>query len=360
MLAMHTNRSWIARCSALCVIGAATAAAGQSVTPGNMSDLTRKHTLNPADEAAIEAFVDRYAGDLADGTDAARITARQKLVADLKGLSGQRATPLFREAYADALTPRIRAILAEGSIPAGIAAAQVAGVLGTDSAVDTLVAHLQPAQEQRDAIRLWAAASLRPLINEPNVTSSKLLRAIDSLGQAGVAEPSWPALRQQLETLSTAVTNTRPVDGGQSDIRFRALEGQSAVLAAAIDRFQGGDVEMLMAIEPGLLQVQQEFLDEDDSAALNQLARSMVPVLTTLYDAVLTQWSNLEDDTALLAGRSLERAEVMVVLMNNYVTKTNDVAAPDYQAAITAGRRDAVEAGKQRWGSLGSKPPYSN
>ncbi len=357
---MHTHRPWIARCSAPFVLWAATAAAGQTVTPGNMSDFTRKHSLSAKDEAAIDAFVDRYAGDLTNGDDAARIAARQKLMADLKGLSGERATPLFRETYAAALTPRLRDALSDGSIPTGIAAAQIAGVLGTDSAVAVLSGHLTNDQEQRDAVRLWAAASLRPLINEPNVTSSKLLRAVTEVGQAGVAEPSWPALRQQLETLSAAVTNNRPADAGQADLSTRALEQQSGVLAAAIERFQNGDIEMLMAIEPGLLQIQQEFLDEDDSKALNQLALSMVPVLSRLYDAVLAQWSSLDGDAAVLAGRSLDRAEVMVVLMNNYVTKANDAASPDYQGAISAGNRDAIEAGKKRWGGLAAKAPYSS
>ncbi|MDP7030420.1 MAG: hypothetical protein QF733_09395 [Phycisphaerales bacterium] len=356
---MHTHCSWIARCSVPFILGVVAMATAQTVTPGSMADLTRKHTLTAKDDAAIEAFVDRYAGDLSSDDDAARIAARQKLVADLKGLSGQRATPLFREAYAAALTPRLRTAMQDGSIPTGIAAAQVAGVLGTDSAVAVLTDHLTADREQRDAIRLWAAASLRPLINEPNVTSSKLLRAIAAVGRAGAGEPSWPALRQQLETLSTAVSNSRPLDAGQEDLAAQALKQQSGVLGAAIERFQGGDLDMLMAIEPGLLQIQQEFLDEDDSNALNQLALSMVPVLTGLYDAVLTQWPGLEGDSARLAGRSLDRAEVLVVLMNNYVTQANDAASPDYQGAISAGNRDAVEAGKRRWGVLGTRAPYA-
>jgi hypothetical protein len=235
-------------------------------------------------------------------------------------------------------------------------------VLGTDSAVTTLSRHLSQSQESREAVRIWAAASLRPLVVEPNVTASRLTRAMSDLGRAATTEPSWPALRKQLETIAAAVNNGRTQEEGRDEIMRVARTEQARLMAIAVKRLGDGDLDMLMVITPHLQHVQQQFLDQDSADALNELAKSMVPVLTPMYGSILSQWDAIraDDQATLLGGRSLEKAEVLVVLMNNYLTDGNAAASPKYQQALARNQKDVVEAGQARWGSLGSSPPYTN
>jgi hypothetical protein len=361
---MHTLRPLVLQLSALGLLALASmtpAVLGQTA-PASLGDLAKKGVLSSTDEDAVKAFAEYHGTNLTSDDSETASKARQKLMADLQGLSGKRATPSFREYYAIVLTPTLRSTLKEGTIPQGIAATQIAGVLGTDSAVTTLSRHLSLSQEPREAVRVWSAASLRRLIGEPNVTASRLTRAIGELGRAAANEPSWPALRQQLETLATGVNNGRSAEAGRDEVMQVARREQARALAFAIERFGGGDLDMLMVIEPHLLHVQQQFLDQDDPAALRGLAKSMVPVLTPLYGSVLTQWDALRADkqASVLGGRSLEKAEVLVVLMNNYLTDGNAAASPKYQQALAHNRKAEVEAGQSRWGSLGTRPPYTN
>jgi len=361
---MHTLRPLILRLSTIALLSMAcvpAATMGQTA-PSSLSDLAKKGVLSTKDEGFIKAFAEYHGQDLTSDDAGARSKARQKLMADLQGLSGQRATPSFREYYATELMPTLRSVISDGTIPQAIAAAQIAGVLGTDSAVTTLSRHFSQSQEPREAIRLWAAASLRPLVVEPNVTASRLTRSLSDLGRAAVAEPTWPALRQQLETIAAAVNNARSQEEGRDEIMRVARTEQARVMAIAVKRLGDGDLDMLRVIGPHLQHVQQQFLDQDSSTALNELAKSMVPVLTPMYGSILSQWDAIRADeqSTALGGRSLEKAEVLVVLMNNYLTDGNAAASPKYQQALARNQKADVEAGQARWGSLGSSPPYTN
>jgi hypothetical protein len=189
-----------------------------------------------------------------------------------------------------------------------------------------------------------------------------LTRALSDLGRAASTEPSWPALRQQLETIAAAVHNARSQEEGRDEIMRVARTEQARVLSIAIKRLGDGELNMLMVIGPHLQHVQQQFLDQDNAAALNELAKSMVPVLTPMYGSILSQWDAIraDDQATTLGGQSLEKAEVLVVLMNNYLTDGNAAASPKYQQALTQNQKANVEAGQARWGSLGSGPPYTN
>jgi hypothetical protein len=361
---MYTLRPLILRFSIITLLSMACVPSitmGQAM-PSSLSDLAKKGVLSTKDEGSVKAFAEYHGQNLTSDDAGTRSRARQKLMADLQGLSGQRATPSFREYYAIELMPILRSAISDGTIPQAIAATQVAGVLGTDSAVTTLSRHLSQSQEPREAVRVWAAASLLPLVVEPNVTASRLTRAMSDLGRAATTEPSWPALRKQLETIAAAVNNTRTQEEGRDEIMRVARTEQARLMAIAIKRLGDGDLDMLMVITPHLQHVQQQFLDQDSADALNALAKSMVPVLTPMYGSILSQWDAIraDDQATLLGGRSLEKAEVLVVLMNNYLTDGNAAASPKYQQALARNQKDVVEAGQARWGSLGSSPPYTN
>jgi len=342
------------------LVASTLATAGDVIAPTSLASVAKKNVLSPADEAAIAAFVELHAGQLEQGDAAARPKARLKLMADVYGLTGRRATPMFRELYAQELIPRLKIILAEGTAPRRISAAQVAGGLGTDSAVSLLSRHLTPSQESNDAVRVWTAASLRPLIAQANVTPTRLNRVIRNLGQAALTEPAWPVLRQQLETIAAASSNQRGDDGGQVSLMDLARAQQAAVVTRIVERLKNGDLDMLLVLEPHMRRVQEQFLDQDDADALKAQARGTVPALSGLYDAVLTNWDAIvaNDQSARLAGRSLQKAEVMIVLMDNYLTDQSQSSAPQYENALTSLNRAPVEAGKAKWGDIGNGRVY--
>jgi hypothetical protein len=359
MLTSSTSFNRLIASSAVLMLSVA-ALAGDVPAPTNLASVAKKDVLSPADEAAITAFVELHATTLNTGDATAWPKARLKLLADVSGVSSRRATPLFREIYAETLIPRLKIMLAESSTPRRIAAAQIAGGLGTDSAVSLLSRLITPTQEPDEAVRVWTAASIRPLISQTNVTPSRLNRTIRNLGKAAVSEPSWPVLRQQLETLVAATVNTRGDEAGQDALMKIGRELQAAVFAKAIERLQGGDLEMLLVIEPHMRRVQSQFLDQNDEQMLRDQARDTVPSLGKLYDAVLTNWDAIRADERMsqLAGRTLEKSEVMIVLMDNHLSGKQQSSEPKYEQSITKNDKAAVEAGKSKWGAIANGRAY--
>lgn len=333
---------------------------GDVTAPTSLASIAKKDDITLADKDSMVAFIDLHVSRLESGDAAERPKARQALLASVYGISSRRATPLFRELYAEQLIPKLKTIMAESDTPQRIAAAQIAGGLGTDSAVSLLMRHITPHEQPDDAVRVWTAASLRPLIVQINVTPSRLNRSIGTLGQAALVEPDWPVLRQQLETLAAATSNQRGEEGGQANLMTLAREQQTAVLTRLIERLKDGELDMLLVIEPHIRRIQQQFLDQNDVDTLRAQARKTVPAVSGLYEAILANWDAIQEDQrrARIAGRALQKAEIMIVLMDNYLTKQSNSTAPKYEDAIVSNNRAPIEAGKTKWATLGDGPAY--
>ena len=336
------------------------ASAALAVPPKNLLTLSKLSSFTPEQEAQLIAFIDLHASALGGDDESSRPAARQKLMIDLTGRTGERATPIFRMTYSDLLLPKLKDMISDGSTTAGIAATQVTSALGTDAAVTVLTRHLSPAQEPREAIRIWAAAGMRPLIAEQNVSSSRLTRAVSDLGRAAQSEASWPVLRQQLASIGSATRNKRTKDSGQLEIMNAGAKNQSTALVAVIARLQGGDLAMLEVIEPHMREIQAQFLDQADPAVLRVLARTTAPALATLFEAVLAQWDAILADqrSAELAGRSLNRAEVMIGQFDDTLTGDTRTLSPSHHTSLTNGDNTELQASQRRWGNIGSLPRY--
>jgi len=347
-----TRSLWLPLVAVFVIAAFEPASASAQPAPKGLSKYLKKVTLTPDEEASIAAFVDKYAADLASDDSSLHPAARQKLMMDLRGVAGSRATPTFRGAYADLVLPKLKDILTSGNVPQSIAGCQIAGELGTDSAVTLLSKHMDTSQEPRTGTRLWAAASLRPLINQPNVSPTRLVRVLRDIGRAAATESDWTVLRQQLETLAAAVSNTRTAESGRKEVMDTGQATQAEVLYAMIQRLQAGDLDMLNAIEPHMQHVQQQFLDQRDPDALHAFAKTTGPVLGGLYEAILANWESLSgnEQAAALAGRTLDQGEVMIVLMDNETGGGSASATPAYGQAISRGDRTPLEAGRNRWG----------
>ena len=250
--------------------------------------------------------------------------------------------------------------MAGDDVTTSIAAAQIMGALETDAALSALAAHLSSQNEPRAAVRLWAAASMKPLITSPNVSSDRAMWGVNALAEAASEEPSWAAMRRQMDAISVAVTNDRPADEGRDALSRKGCDAQAQALQAAINRFANGDVEAIRVIEPHMMHIQQQFLDQNDAALLGMLSQRTAPVLGGMYEAVLAQWPAITADQMQqqLAGSALDQAEVMIVLMDNHLTGSSNQAAPQYKASLKSGDQAPIKAGKDRWGSLANRPSY--
>ncbi|MCP4758006.1 MAG: hypothetical protein GY876_00905 [Planctomycetes bacterium] len=352
ILAHIVGSAWLPLTMILAFAATGQATAFAQPAPKSLAKFVKKTTMTPADKTSIGTFVDRYTADLAGDDASLHSTARQKLIMDLHGVAGNRATPFFRETYAEILLPKLKDILAKKSPPQSIASCQVAGELGTDSAVTFLSRHLTPEQEPHVGTRIWSAASLRPLINQSNVTPTRIVRVLRDLGRAASAETDWSVLRQQLVTLAAAIENTRSEEAGSAEVLDSGQATQAEVLYTVIQRLQNGDLDMLRVLEPQMQHVQQQFLDQRDPDTLLSFAKTTGPVLGRLYDAILANWEALAENegAATLAGRMLNQGEVMIVLMNNEIAGGSATATPAYGQAISRGDRAPLEAGRERWG----------
>jgi hypothetical protein len=346
---------WLTLVALAATLAVGSTPAAAQPAPKSLSKYVKKVTLTPDETSAMSAFVDRYASDLADADPRLHAAARQKLMMDLHGMAGNRATPAFRGTYADLVLPKLAGIVADGTVPQSIASCQVAGGLGTDSAVTFLSKHLAAEREPRTGVRMWAVASLRPLIAQPNVTPTRIARVLRDVGHAAATETDWTVLRQQLKTLAAAVENARSADNGRAEILDTGQTTQAEVLHSVIQRLRNGDLDMLNVLEPHMQHVQQQFLDQRNPAMVRSFAETTGPVLRGLYEAILANWEALSvnEQAAALAGRTLDQGEVMIVLMDNETSGGSATAAPAYGQAISKGDRTLVEAGRDRWGPTG-------
>ena len=158
--------------------------------PTSLSRLSTQHEFSPKDQADLQAYVDLHVSRLDSENPADLTGGRMKLIGTLRGPTASRVSPAFRQAYADILIPKLQELLDTGGIPSGIAAMQITGYLGTNSATDFILTHLNTADEPREAIRLWSAASLRDLVANPNVSSATIEHAMQTLCQIKGQQPS--------------------------------------------------------------------------------------------------------------------------------------------------------------------------
>ena len=353
------RRRLIRHAACLVTLCLATPAMAQSA-PGNLSRLAEQHTFSENDRAAVGAFVDRELGKMASDDAAARTQGRQKLIADLQGLGASRVTPEFRTVYAEILLPRLKVLIDGPETSQAINAQQVASRLGTDSAVTLLDAHVDIQDESRAAVRLWAAEGMGTMVDNPSVNAVRITRALRRLAGAARNETSWAVLNQQLRTLGAAVASSRKEQPEREEIQRTGRTLQADVLANAIDRMGNGQVDFILAIEPTTRRLLQQFLATELFETQRDLIIKTAPALSGLYGATLDSWDGLQADKRLgqVAGRSLNSGEVVIVLMDNALMGQSTEAHPDYEKAISSGRRDVVEKGRDSWSNLADRPAY--
>lgn len=343
----------------LAITGPAWLALAQSA-PSNLSRLSEQHTFSENDRSAIQAFVDRELAKINSDDPSQRTQGRQKLIADLQGLGASRVTPAFRITYSEVLIPELKDVLSGDDTSQAIVAEQVASRLGTDTAVTLLDAHVDARDEERPAVRLWAAGGIGQMIDSPSVDAVRMTRTLRRLADAAKNETSWAVLNQQMRTLHLAVSSDRPDSAEREEIRTAGRALQAEVLADAIARMGSGQIELVLAIEPATRRLRDQFLAPDLFDSQRDLIVKTAPALSGLYGASLDAWEPLKADDRMgrITGRALNTGEVMIVLMDNAITGNNTQAHPDYEDVFKNDFRAQVEAGHTAWNDLPTRPAY--
>ena len=336
-------------------------AAPVMAAPTSLSRLSTQHEFSPKDQADLQAYVDLHVSRLDSENPADLTGGRMKLIGTLRGPTASRVSPAFRQAYADILIPKLQELLDTGGVPSGIAAMQITGYLGTNSATDFILTHLNTADEPREAIRLWSAASLRDLVANPNVSSATIEHAMQTLATAMETEQSWAVQRQAFVTVGKAIQNRRKVEDGRNLLSNSARSLQGQMLANTIRRIGQGETTLVLAIEPATGVIRDQYLDRLMFDRQKDLAIVTVPALAGMHGSVLNQWDALRDDPRLArsAELALHKGEVLMALMDSRLTGSDVPETIAYEGTITNDQRETVEAGRQNWSTIATKSRYN-
>lgn len=254
--------------AALGVASLSPSALAQGVLP---DELVASPQLSGADEQRVESYAKSLAPGLVDGDSGAARDARD---AAMDPLERDEVSVAFRIAYAEAMLPTLRRLIAGAEPARRLTGIRLAGELATDNSADLVVASLSSknAAERYMAVasvgRIFQAAGEQP----PAVARNRLDALIDELDRLIRAEPDPAIVDAGVRSLldaSAIPESVLPGVGGHAD---------TVLYAALSERVQNdneGDEALIVAVTRALSSAQRRILGEGlpkpvvrDSAAL--------------------------------------------------------------------------------------------
>ncbi len=315
------------------------------IAPPNLNRYVSASSLSQADLASIKAYVDREAPRLASDVPADAVQARTKLVGELQSRT-RRVSPLFREQYTALLEPHLRALMAGDNLSAAVMAAQVAGTLGTDGAVKMLTDRIDPKDEPRMAVRVWAAGGVGALTAMPTVSERRTTRALRSLAIACCEEPDWAVRRRMILSMANAMANQRGQDASQHAVRDAAIEQLAQAMADTLQDIASGQAQFVQTLPIATTELQSTLLTAGDDDTRTAIAEVVVPVLARGHDAILQSWDSIRQDPRSLAAaaRFLDESELLLTILTQ-----SDPTDAQLSKAVLDGNRRPVETAARRW-----------
>jgi hypothetical protein len=337
--------------------------------PASIASLASEATFDQADRNAIKAFaeywIDRLGsnspnengenGERHDGETASR--ARGELI---QPLLTPGVTIQFRELYSDAAIEPLRGLLGAKDAQAANNAATVLAYLGTEDALERLLASSSPQTEPRWFVRLPAARACRVLFSRANLT---LLRANDitsaarRLRNAARDETDARTLHYQLQAILSADMPVLP-GSARAQVREYFVDALNSV-AERVRGIEAREVTPLMTqlISP-LSRVRTTYLElpRQDQVALG---RKLGPALASLLDSLIVNWAQLHADT-----ESLERIGLVVQVSETLLWVIDPIVGggPRINSGLAnAWRGDDLQAYQRdidHWRERTGNPPY--
>lgn len=344
--------------------------------PDSIDRLAKEVKLEEPQVEKITAYADYWTQQLADTSPESVQMARTRLTDPLRTVSGQPASLLFRTTYSKSLIPKLTEIINGPSRYQAINAIQVAASLGTADALTLMERHIEPAEEARPHIRLWAAIGIGRCLDIPTLRSDKINGSLVSLSYGAKQETDPLVLRRELETLDQAVHNKRAKNLGGEAIRDKAIELEIAVVKETMKRLKEGKAPaaLLAGLQPGLVLIRNQYIDPQlqrqelktennrSEKVATYIGRNVAPQLGQVYDVILVNESAIRSDPELAkaAGQLLDSSESTLKLVDSHLRGGETPAVSSGRDLWTQGNRSGLEESRDKWQVVLTAQPYNN
>jgi len=324
-------------------------------TPPNISMTVTTATapLSPEQQALVAEYAKVYAAQLTSADPNTAISARSRLVAPLNAPG---TTDVFRDSYAAILLPELEPIVEDqANAFAAINAMQLAAQLKTNDALRLALEHLNINSEPRQAIRLWAAITVREATAKL-VTNQIYARTVDSatraLARAAESETDWLVLMRELQALgnlNTATANTEELN----------------VLNSVVDRMTQQDEasDIVHAILPAVISLRDRMLagNRIPPAQLAAIGKRLGPILGKVFEHATVIWNDVQDDQAAHTtyGKLISVTEQTIRVVDKAVQPPGK-SPPSTDLKASWDRKDLnrYEGDLKQWMQRLDAPPY--
>jgi hypothetical protein len=330
------------------LLAAAAVAAASAAPPPRITHLADAARLSERDRQGILQYSEYWCNELMAEDPATVDAAREKLLDPL--IRPVEVGETFRFTYADAALPHLEGIIRDGNAQPAVSAMQIAGMLGTPRALETLVKHANVQDEKEFSLRLWAAKSFPVAVGMEVLPINEVDKALRRFGNAASREENWLVLRRQFEAIAS-------VNGNVS------RDEQVRVLRSATDRMdeQAGPSDLMQAAYPAVKLILDEYLTLQP-AQQESFGKSLAPVLCDLCTVANKHWDGAqEDDVARVNyGGAIHISENLLRLINGVVRPRQAGPRTELGPAWKNRKKDRFNTDLEAWRSELSKPPYRN
>ena len=330
--------------------------------PSSLSGLVTRVSLTDAQKDDIKAYADHYLGLLQNGGVEDVMRARAKLIDPMSNvMSG--SSSLFRSTYAADLLPALEIIIDMDDAYRSINALQVAGFLGTESAVNILVERTESASEPAAEKRLWAVIALREAISRGDLTSRKISSAARNLARASEDENDWKVLAREFEVISSIARSTMAKDQGGEELRALGRRLQLQMVTSSIDRLvqenSDSPVELIHALRPSILDIRQQYIDPQLMDHRREVGLGVAPQLGRVYDVILVHFDGLREDPDLqrVSGLTLRLSEETLKLIDSDL-RSGAAVSVDSSGPWAEGQQATIRDNRNAWSEILGGSPY--
>ncbi len=345
-------RSCLLMCRAAMVVTALLAARSWAAAPPprSISDLN-KLTQAPTEQQRerLRDFASYWVEQLDSDDPAAVPDARRKLI---EQINAPGATLVFMQAYSDALVSQLARVVDDREHPMAAAnALQIAALFGTDDALMLMRDHLDADQEDRPAIRLWAARGFQLVakdgLQRGTITARQIAPALRDLGRAAEKESDWRVLQWQLAAIAST---QHPV---AEEVLFSSFDATTKRLQT-----QSEATPLIVALRPALISMRERYFADRSPQEQRRLGQEIAKRLVVVLALARQHADSARSDPEMIRHYeiALQISEQLLQLIDSNLGSA--IGPTSLERAYDSGNAEDYDRQLQKIMGAIERPPY--
>lgn len=285
---MHAIRRLLTLTACLAPLALGVAAAEAQRAPTLSQAVISSAELNAQQQADVNEFVDYYCERLCNEDAGTIVEARTNLVRHF--LTGS-PSGTFRHHFSRRAVPQLKTTIEDCERPLGVVNALIAlPFIGSDDAMEALLAHVDSSQEDRSYVRIRAAMGTEVMLDRGGLTEARIAGYLRELGTAAEHETHPWALRHMLRALRVVAIEQRPAQDSLTDAVERVVTN--------VENESGDDLAAdVMTYRHAIGHTREVWLDPQlSSTDRPDLKAKMIPLLERFRDHAQAEVANGKAD----------------------------------------------------------------